>query len=92
MSQQKDIKPVQVFEGQLWQASTIQQILEDNNIQAFLENEYMGSIAPWRIEPGGLNPVKVIVSNEDYELSTKLIEEFYEQPDETDRDHFSDRP
>lgn len=76
MEKQNYIKPVEVFAGELWQATMIQNILEDNQIQVFLENELMGTIAPWRVEAGGLNPVKVIVSNADFEQATKLIEEF----------------
>jgi nicotinic acid phosphoribosyltransferase len=36
----------------------------------------MGTIAPWRVAAGGFSPVKVIVSNLDFEQSLKLIEEF----------------
>ena len=49
-----------------------------------MENEHMGSIAPWRIEPGGFNPFKVIISNQQYDLAVKLIEEFDSAPDERD--------
>ena len=84
MSDQKNIKPIQVFAGEFWQASLVKQLLEDNNIPAFMENEHMGSIAPWRIEPGGFNPFKVIISNEQYDLAVKLIEEFDSAPDEQD--------
>ncbi len=76
MEKQDDIKLVEVFAGEHWQATMIQNVLNENQIQAFLENELMGTIAPWRIAPGGFNPVKVIVANHDYELSLKLIEEF----------------
>ncbi|MEJ6979558.1 DUF2007 domain-containing protein [Pedobacter sp. P351] len=90
MSEQNNIKAVQVFAGEFWQASTIQQVLEGNSIQAFLENEHMGSIAPWRVEAGGFNPVKVIVSNNDYDLAIKLINEFNGAPDENESDDISD--
>jgi hypothetical protein len=76
MEKQNDIKLVEVFAGELWQATMIQNILEDNQIQAFLENELMGTIAPWRVVAGGFNPVKVIVSSTNQELSLKLIEEY----------------
>ena len=49
MERQDDIKLVQVFAGEHWQATMIQNILENNDIQAFLENELMGTIAPWRV-------------------------------------------
>lgn len=67
---------MEVFAGELWQATMIQNILEDNEIQVFLENELMGTIAPWRVVAGGFNPVKVVVSSLDYEQAIKLIEEF----------------
>lgn len=76
MEKQDDIMPVEAFAGELWQATMIQNILEDNQIQAFLENELMGTIAPWRVVAGGFNPVRVIVSSSDYKQATKLIEEF----------------
>lgn len=76
MQKGNDIKPVEVFAGELWQATMIQNILEDNQIQVFLENELMGTIAPWRVAAGGFNSVKVIVSSSDFEQAIKLIEEF----------------
>lgn len=41
MVNQNEIKLVEVFSGQLWQATMIQNILEDNQINVFLENELM---------------------------------------------------
>ena len=76
MESNNDIKLIEVFAGELWQATMIQNILEDNEIQVFLENELMGTIAPWRVVAGGFKPVKVVVSSLDYEQAIKLIEEF----------------
>ncbi len=70
------IKPVEVFSGELWQATMIKNVLEDNEIQAFLRNELMSNIEPWVVQAGGFNSVKVIVSSLDYDLSMKLIEEY----------------
>ena len=76
MENQNDIRSVEVFSGALWQSTMVQNILIDNNIKAFLENELMGTVAPWRVSAGGFNPVRVIVSNLDYESAIKLIEKF----------------
>ena len=76
MGNQNDIKLVEVFAGELWQATMVQNLLEDNQIQGFLENKLMGTIEPWVVSSGGFNPVKIIVSSADYEQSIKLIEEF----------------
>ncbi|HEX8378152.1 MAG TPA: DUF2007 domain-containing protein [Pedobacter sp.] len=80
MKKQNDVKLVEVFAGELWQATMVRNTLEDNQIQVFLENELMGSIAPWRVVAGGLNPVKVIVSNLNYEKAVKLVDEFNSEP------------
>jgi nicotinic acid phosphoribosyltransferase len=78
MKAQDGIKLVEVFAGELWQSTMVQNILEDNQINAFLENELMGTVAPWRVSSGGFNPVKVMVSNTDYDKAIKIIEEFNE--------------
>lgn len=72
----KEIKSIEVFAGELRQATTVLEILNDNQIEAYLQNENMGTIAPWYVAAGGSNPVKVIVSTSDYDASMKLINEF----------------
>ena len=71
-----DIKLIEVFAGQLWQAAVIKNILEDNGIHVHLENELIGTLEPWAVAAGGFNPVKVIVSDRDHDLSQKLIREY----------------
>lgn len=66
----------EVFAGELWKSTMIKNMLEENSIQAFLENEYSGSIAPFQVTLGGVNPVNVVVSSEDYEKSLQLIKDF----------------
>ena len=78
MRAQDEIKLVEVFAGELWQSTMVQNILEDNQINTFLENELMGTVAPWRVVSGGFNPVKVMVSNANYDKAIKIIEEFNE--------------
>lgn len=68
--------PVEVFAGELWQATMIRNVLEDNNIQAFIQNSLMGVIEPWVVSPGGFEPVKVVVANTDYEKAMQLVEEY----------------
>ena len=71
MENQNEIKLVEVYSGVLWQATMIQNLLKENQIEAFLENELLGTVAPWRVTSGGFNPVNVIVSNQNYELAIK---------------------
>jgi len=76
MNNQQEIKPAQVYSGDLVQATLLKGLLEDNGIPAFLENELMSTIAPWRLGSDAHNPVKLVVSSLDYDAAIKLIEEF----------------
>ncbi|MFD2161630.1 DUF2007-related protein [Paradesertivirga mongoliensis] len=76
MENHDDIKLVEVFAGEPWQATMIQNVLEANQIEAVLQNELMGTIEPWVISAGGVNAVKVIVSSDNQEQALRLIEEY----------------
>ena len=65
-----------VFEGEHWKSTMIKNMLEENNIPAFLQDEYIGSIAPFQTTLAGVNPVKVVVSSEFYEAAKALIQDF----------------
>jgi len=70
------IKPLTVFEGELWQVSLIQQLLHEFSIPAFIRNEHMSGIDRSDIAAGGLNPVILMVSENDYKRSIELIAEY----------------
>ena len=76
MKNEDEFKPVEVFAGELWQATMIKNVLEDNNIQAFVQNSLMGVIEPWVVSPGGFEPVKVVVAFADVEKAMQLVEEY----------------
>jgi len=54
----------------------IKDLLKDNGIETFIENELMGNIAPWNVSSGGVAPVKIKILNADYALSKELIVAF----------------
>ncbi|WP_069660476.1 putative signal transducing protein [Arcticibacter eurypsychrophilus] len=74
--EQDKTKLVEVFEGELWKATMIQHVLEDNQIQSYIKNGLMGTIEPWVVSAGGVNPFKLIVSDVDYKRAIHLIDEF----------------
>jgi len=76
MKNRNDIILREVFAGELWKATMLKNVLEDNNIQVFLQNSLMGVIEPWVVSPGGFEPVKVVVSGDDYEKALALVEEY----------------
>lgn len=67
---------VEVYAGELWQSSMIRDLLEDNGIPAYIENELMGTIIPSQITSGGAAPVNVKVKDFDYVHAQELIDEF----------------
>jgi len=76
MSTDQEIYPVVVFEGNDWEASMVKSLLNNAEIEAFLKDERMGVLAPWNVTAGGAGPVKVIVSNIDYDQALEVVAEF----------------
>jgi hypothetical protein len=65
---------VEVFTGTPWEAELVKGLLDSAGIEAVLKDDNLGSMAPAmsvNLGPGGM---KVIVSSEDYEVATQLIE------------------
>lgn len=76
MNNQEKLTLEEVYAGELWKATMIKNVLEDNNIQAFLQNSLMGILEPWVVSPGGAGAVKVVVSSTDYDKAMLLVQEF----------------
>jgi len=70
------MEPVEVFAGTIMQAGILKSLLEDSEIEAFLKDEIMGSMAPWYSSGGGAASVKVVVSKSDYERAILVVAEF----------------
>lgn len=71
-----DIEPVEVFSGSIWEAELLKSLLENAEIETFLQDENTGTIAPWYTAPGGAGSVKVVVSSRDYNEAKTIVEEF----------------
>jgi hypothetical protein len=71
-----EIIPVEVYSGSIWEAELVKSLLESAEIEAFLKDENIGTIAPWYAAGGGAGSVKVVVSSADYEAARKIVEEF----------------
>lgn len=69
-------KFVEIYAGKLWQSAMIMDLLEDNGIQTFIENELMGTIIPSQITSGGVAPVNVKIKDSDFVRAKELIDEF----------------
>jgi hypothetical protein len=67
-------KLVVVYASSSEEAGLMKGLLEGAEIPAFISDEFMGTIAPWYITPGGLGAVKVSVFERDRERAEELIE------------------
>lgn len=76
MAQSNENKAVEIFAGDFHRAAVIKNMLENQGIYVFMENQHMGSIAPFQVASGGLNPVRLIISSQDQEEAQRLLEEF----------------
>lgn len=76
MERKFEILPVVVFNGTGWEAGIVKSLLENAEIEAYLENEISGIMMPWQVAPGGMGPVKVTVSSEDFERAKIVVDEF----------------
>ena len=76
MKGDKDIYPVEVFAGSAMQASLVKSLLENSGIESFLKDEYMGTLNPWHAAPGGVEAVKVFVTNLDYEKAKIVVRDY----------------
>ena len=69
-------EPVVVYSGTYSQAGLIQGLLEAQGIRAFLQNEFLGSLAPWYLGPGGVDAVQVVVAEHDAENAREVVAAF----------------
>ena len=76
MKSHDETRAVEVFSGSIYEAEILKSILADNLIESYLQDEYMGTIAPWNATPGGVAPVKVVVSSDDLERTRPIVKEY----------------
>ena len=75
MKEDKDSNLIVVFRGNPMES----EMLMDNGIPAQVNNQLMGSIAPWQVSAGGFEPVEVIIQEKDRGKAMDLLKEFGKQ-------------
>ncbi|HEX7584020.1 MAG TPA: DUF2007-related protein [Prolixibacteraceae bacterium] len=76
MKPDNEIYPVEVFDGNDWEASMVKSLLDNAEIESFIKDEKMGVLAPWNVAGGGAGSVKIFVSNIDYEKAKEVVDEY----------------
>ena len=72
-------EPVEVYSGNAWQAGLVKSLLENAQIECFLQDEIMGTLNPWWTAPGGAGSVRVFVSGKDLEKAKEVVASFSEK-------------
>lgn len=76
MKTDKKIDLVEIFRGSPMEAGIVRSLLKDSDIEDFLKDENMGTIAPWQVSAGGVGAVRIIIKSNDYEKAKLIIEKF----------------
>jgi len=76
MKTNKEIYPVEVFAGTAVQATLVKSLLENAEIEAYLKDEFSGTLYPWHTTPGGVGAMKVFVSSVDHEKARIVVNEY----------------
>ncbi len=67
-----DDLPVEVFSGEMWECGMVKSLLEDAGIEAFLNNENFGNVAPW-IAGAAVN---VVVTKHHFQAAAAIVQQF----------------
>ncbi len=67
---------ITIYEGTYSEVINLKNLLENSNIPSFILNELMANIEPWAVTAGGLNPVSLSISEEDFEKAKAIIDFF----------------
>lgn len=74
MKEKEDINsPIEVFSGDIFEVSAVKHLLENENIEAFVQDEIMGTFLPWYAAGGGAGAIRVFVRHSDYNRAIDII-------------------
>src|SRR5437867_1865946 len=78
-----------IYSGSIVQADVLKCLLEGEGINALLEDEFIGMIAPY-VSPGGAGAVKVLVAKTDVDQARPIVEDFIKTAQRDDRNDQSE--
>ena len=67
---------VAIFNGEYIGTIGIKNLLNSFKIESYIANEYMSSIKPSLVSPGGFNTVSLQVGEEDFEDAKRIVEDY----------------
>ena len=76
MNSNQEIFPVEIFDGNDWEASLVKSLLDNAEIESFIKDEKMGVLAPWNVAGGGAGSVKIFVSSADLARANEVLDQY----------------
>ena len=76
MNSKQEIYPVEIFDGNDWEASLVKSLLDNAEIESFIKDEKMGVLAPWNVAGGGAGSVKIFVSSADVARANEVLDQY----------------
>ena len=76
MNSNQEIFPVEIFDGNDWEASLVKSLLDNAEIESFIKDEKMGVLAPWNVAGGGAGSVKIFVSSADLVRANEVLDQY----------------
>jgi hypothetical protein len=76
MEPNHETNPIEVYDGNLMQISIVKSLLENADIEAFVKDEYMGTLKPWVTAGGGAGAIKIFVAKADEEKARQVIADY----------------
>ena len=74
--ERNDDELIEVYSSSPLEAQMVNSLLQDAEIDTFIKDELMGSIAPWYVAGGGAGAVKIVINSRDYEKARAIIDHF----------------
>ncbi|GET21526.1 hypothetical protein JCM18694_17720 [Prolixibacter denitrificans] len=71
-----DIKAVEVFAGTSWESGLVKSLLENAEIEVFVQDEIQGNLVPWYTSPGGTSSIRLVVSSENEEKAREVVNQY----------------
>ena len=65
-----------IYAGNIIHADLLKCLLEGQGIEVFLQDETVGTLAPWYTAAGGAGAVKVLIRNDMIDRARPLVEDF----------------
>ena len=74
--ERKDDELIEIYSSSPLEAQMVNSLLQDAEIDTYIKDELMGSIAPWYVAGGGAGAVKIVINSRDYDKARAIVDQF----------------